>query len=267
MIRSGRLGVHVFIDLRDEDERVQLFALYAGSRPTDGALDLRRAARLSRERSPADIPAYVEDAAGLAMVADRAVLTDFDLVGALRRASNVMPDRNDSPGRWRTAVHEAGHVAGIVIASRLADPATRRGAERSAAGGAKWVYAVSLDNDGGGRTSYGQEGLAAGELPDDENRDALVVSFCGVLAEAAMLGEPSLMGLHDVGEATARAIQRLDAGFESGHPPVALDQVRAERSQEPQGQSWDWGRWNASQCACDGAAHRRDQHRSHHDLC
>ncbi|MEP6640063.1 MAG: hypothetical protein ABJC39_11995 [Chloroflexota bacterium] len=39
-----------------------------------------------------------------------------------------------------------------------------------------------------------------------------------------MLGEPSLSGGHDLALATATAMQRLEAGFDLGHPPVALDQ-------------------------------------------
>ncbi len=212
LIRSGRLGTHIFFDLPNEDERAELFALYSRSRPTDGTLDLRRAARLSRDRSPADIQAFVEDAAGLALVAGRSVLVDADLVEALRRAGNILPEQTNSPSRWRTAVHEAGHVAGLVILARAAG----RGGD-----GASWVHAVSIDNDGGGKTNFGLEGISPNDLPDDEHRDFLISVFCGTCSEAAILGEPSLAGA-DLEMATNRAVQRVEQGWEAGHPPVAL---------------------------------------------
>ena len=207
LLRSGRLGIHIAFDLPDEDERVALFELFVNGRPTNGALDLRRAARLTRGKTPADLRAFVDDAAGLALAAGRDAIKDEDLVAAVRRAGDIVPDADaQNPARrWRTAVHEGSHVAAGAILR-----------------GPGWVHSVALDAMGG-RTMFGSEDVIDSDRPDDELRDILVAGFAGAAGEVAVLGEPTLGVNGDVAHLTSLTLARLAAGFEAGHPPIDLE--------------------------------------------
>ena len=209
LVRSGRLGIHIAFELPDEDERAALLELFLGGRPTVGMLDTRRAARLTRGKTPADLRAFVEDSAGLALAAGRDAITDDDLIAAVRRGGDVVPDADEqNPARrWRTAVHEASHVAAGTVLR-----------------GAGWIFSVMLDASGG-RTNLGSEDVHDADRPDDELRDSLVVAFAGTAGEAAVLGDPTLGGVTDVSLATGLAIQRLTAGFDLHHPPIDLDHL------------------------------------------
>ncbi len=206
LVRSGRLGIHVAFDLPTEPEREGLLELYLASRPTDGTLDLRRAARLTREKTPADLRAYIEDAAGIAMAAGLDRITTDHVVEAIRRGGAVVSDEERPERRWRTAVHEAGHVC-VGVALR----------------GASWIHAVRIGPDDGS-TTWGDEGIEFEERPDDEQRAAVTASFGGSAAERAVLGEPTLSSAADVSSATHLTLARLQAGFEPDRPPVALDE-------------------------------------------
>lgn len=207
LVRSGRLGIHVHFDLPDEAERARLFAHFLVGRPIDGRPDTDRLARLTRGSSPADIRGMVDDAAGLALAAGRHAIADADLVAAVRRRGDVDPETalDDPERRRRSAVHEAGHVAACV---RLRGP--------------DWVYAVRLTAEGG-QTDYGEEGVEIGERGDADARDAFIVALAGSVAEAAVLGEPSLGSSHDIAQVTALALARLASGLEPAFPPISLD--------------------------------------------
>lgn len=209
LVRAGRLGIHVAFDLPDEDERVALFELFLAGRPIDPSVDVRRAARLTRGVSPADLRGYVDDAAGLALAAGRDAITNTDLIDAVRRAGQVLPDpaEHNPARRWRVAVHEASHVA---VATVLR--------------GAGWVSSVRLDQTGG-RTALGAEDVLDSDRPDDEVRDLLTTSAAGSAGEVVILGEGTLCGEEDVAIATRFAVRRIVAGIDPTLPGVDVDML------------------------------------------
>ena len=208
LIRSGRLGYRVRFDAPDEDEREELFHLFARDIPKETDIDWRSAARLTRAKSPADLRQIVEDAAGLALAADRDILGGADLLAAIRRDGTIEPEPAEpAVARRRIAVHEGGHVAACV-----------------ALRGPEWVYAVRLGMIEG-VTSYGDERVPVHLRPDGEHRDALVVALAGSAAEEALLGEASLGGRNDVTRATEVALERAGVGLAGHATPLALDQL------------------------------------------
>lgn len=223
LIRSGRLGFKVRFDAPDESERLELFRLFTRDIPTADGADWLTAAQLTRGKSPADIRQIVEDAAGLAFVDHRSTLTEADLLRAIGRDGRIEPEPAEPEGaRHRAAVHESGHVAACVA---LRGPA--------------WVYSVriaTLD----GTTAFGDELIPMSQRPDDELRDALVVSVAGIAAEKAVLGEAAGGGRFDIGSATDIALARVDAGLTDEPAPLSLDPLGrnvAESIKERLGQS------------------------------
>ena len=208
LTRSGRLGYKVRFDAPDEDEREALLRLFARDVPKAADIDWCNAARLTRSKSPADLRQIVEDAAALALAADRDILGGADLLAAIRRDGAIEPaPAEPAVARRRVALHESGHVAACV-----------------ALRGPDWVYAVQLGVIEG-VTSYGDERVPAHLRPDDEHRDALVVALAGIAAEEALLGEASLGGRNDVGRATEVALERAGVGLAGHATPLALDRL------------------------------------------
>ena len=221
LVRSGRLGIHVRFDLPDEDEREALFAHFLDGRPLAGTPDLRRLARLTRGSTPASIRGIADDAAGLSLAAGLRAIGEAALVDAVRRDGEVGPEQlaNDPVRRHRIAVHESGHVA-VCVGLR----------------GPGWVYSTAISPLGGGETHYGVEGEAA-VRGDDEIRDGFVVAFGGLAAERAILGEPTLASSSDVDRATAKALERLGAGVEPSFPPISLNELDRNASEELKAQA------------------------------
>jgi cell division protease FtsH len=206
LVRAGRLGFKVRFDAPDEDERIDLLALFTRSIPCEPGIDWRHAARLLRGKSPADLRQLIDDAAGLALAADRDEVAERDIVDAIRRDGQIEPeDTLDVAALHRIAIHEAGHVA-ICVALR----------------GARWVYSVRL-GPLGGATAYGDETVPLAGRPDDETRDSLAVNFGGIAAEMAALSEGTSGGSSDVSSATQTALGRISAGLTDDPAPLDLD--------------------------------------------
>ena len=208
LVRAGRLGFKVKFDAPNEDERVELFALFTRSIPCEPGIDWRHAARLTRTLTPADIRQMVDDAGGIALAADRDALAQTDIIEAIRRNGRIEPEEALNPAALhRVAIHEAGHVA-VCVTLR----------------GAPWVYSVRIGTQGGGgSTAYGDESVSRSERPDDETRDSLTVAFAGGAAEVACLGEGTLGAHSDVSSATETALARIGAGLTDDPAPMDLD--------------------------------------------
>ncbi len=216
LMRAGRIGFHVRFDAPDEAERVQLLRHFVGSRPTDGPIDLERAAKLTRDRTPADLRAMTDDGYGIALSAGRGALSEQDLIDGIRRAGEIVPeDDEDNPTlRHRIAIHESGHTAVACVLR-----------------GSSWVYSVAI-RSADGHTRIGSEKVPFQWTPDDEQRDAIVVGMGGIAAERLLLdGGPSLGGIDDIALATKIALGRLDAGLDESVSPVSLDLLHSRTSE------------------------------------
>lgn len=223
LVRSGRLGIHIRFDLPDEEDRAECFQRFLIGRPVDDDIDIAQLARLSRGTSPAAIRGLIDDAAGLALARHARFIGSDDLVSAVRRSGEVAPeeDLEDPDRRWRAALHEAGHLA---VACRL------RGSDH--------VYSVRLTAFGG-VTETGPDRSDRDHVPDDVARDSLVISFGGLAAERAVLGEPSLSSRDDVERGTQLALARIVAGVEPAHPPVSLDALHPYTAETLKGTASD----------------------------
>lgn len=208
LVRAGRLGFKVRFDAPDEDERIELYALFTRAMPLEDGIDWRHAARLTRGKSPADLRQLVDDAGGIALAADHNEVAERDIIDAIRRDGRIEPeDTLDPAALHRVAIHEAGHVA-VCVALR----------------GGRWVYAVRL-GPLGGSTAHGDETVLLAGRPDDETRDSLAVSFGGIAAEVAVLSEGTLGGGSDVSSATETALKRISAGLTDDPAPLDLDWI------------------------------------------
>jgi cell division protease FtsH len=207
LVRAGRIGFKVHFDEPDESEREQLFRLFAKAIPQAPDIAWSDLAGLTRGSTPADLRQVVGDAAGLAVADDRDMLTFADLATAIRRAGEIGPE-SDSLTRdwWRSAVHEAGHVA---VATVLRGPA--------------WVRAVRL-TDKGGATTSGDEDRLEIDQPDDEIVDLIAIKFGGIAAEEALLGFAGLGGEGDISSATGLAFRRYAAGLTGDPAPMDDEQ-------------------------------------------
>ena len=122
LIRAGRFDRTCHLGLPDVDEREALFAVYAKSLRTAGALDFRQLARVASGLPPASI-ANVCNAAGLMAAKEGAdAVTQFHFQRMLEQ--HLMGGSSDAGSAAlaageckRIAVHEAGHA----IVARLLD--------------------------------------------------------------------------------------------------------------------------------------------------
>ena len=201
--RAGRLGFHVLFGLPDEVERRALFDLFTRRRPLAGPLDWDHAARLTRERTPAEIAQLVDDAAGHALAEHRTALAMGDILWAIRRGGEVVPELfMDAAVLERTCVHEAGHVA---VAVGLEGPS--------------FVYSVRLLASGG-QTAVGSEAVNLAQVPDRHLLSHLAVAYGGLAAELSVYGDATMGAENDLSSVSGGLLRRIGAGLDPGFPPI-----------------------------------------------
>jgi cell division protease FtsH len=204
LTRPGRLGFAVAFDEPDEEERVQLFELFARRRPLDGAIDWLHLAQLSRGQSPAALRQALDDALGLALAEGRTAIRQADVLEALRRHGQIWPEVVlDADEVRRICVHEAGHVAaGIALL------------------GPSYVYSVDV-TERGGVTHLGKDEQNHITIPDSLLRAQVVFGYAGIAAEQVVFGEHSRPSDDDVEAVTQKLLSRIEHGLDEHFPPVA----------------------------------------------
>lgn len=217
IMRAGRLGdAKVEFVPPNEEERRDLFALYAKGRAIEGDLPFERAAQLTRGATPAAIRSYYDDALGLALADGRRAMTWPDLLASLRRDGRIEPDRQDGRPEdlLRTAIHEGGHVA---VGVRLRGPG--------------FIYSVHVGGRGG-QTKVGADEWTRIQLTDRTILDSVVVGFGGMAAEDYFYGEHSLGTKDDVSSATAMLLDRVESAMDNQFPPVSIDELGRNASED-----------------------------------
>lgn len=178
LMRSGRIGFIIAFKTPEEDEREALFRHFASTRRTDEGIDWGRAARMTRGKTPADIKQMLDDALGLALMAERATVSEADVLAAVARDGVVLAETAFHADFWvRTALHEAGHVAATCAL---------RGADQ--------VYSVSMSKDGG-KTQTGWDKMAVMHRTNRSILDQIVISYAGSRAEM-MIYDDFALGSH-----------------------------------------------------------------------
>lgn len=203
LLRPGRLGLTVVFPYPDAAEREALFAMYLGDVPTSGDFDLTALSTRGRGVTPARIAAWVADGYGLAMADGRDAMTPTDLDCAMERDGRVTaPPAPQEPVPWRVAVHEAGHVAVAVALAGIDE--VRRVTVRPLGGDTSLAWTSS-------------------DMTHTRSLVHLATAFGGIAAEVLVFDEASTGSRGDVEETTRLLVERVEAGLESGVPPVDVD--------------------------------------------
>jgi cell division protease FtsH len=113
ILRPGRFGTQLHVDLPSEEGRRAILAVHARSKPLAKDVDLDRLARITYGSSGADLADMLNRAAILAAKADQDVISQADIedgyldsIAGPRKRSAVLAEGE----REVVAVHEAGHV-------------------------------------------------------------------------------------------------------------------------------------------------------------
>ena len=204
LVRPGRIGFAVAFDVPDEDERVQLFQVFSSNRQLEEPVDWRHLAQVARGQSPAGLRQVLDDALGLALAEDRAALRQADILEALRRSGQVLPDVTLDPDEVRViCVHEAGHVAAAVALE-----------------GPQFVYSVDVTVRGG-LTQLGADEERHIVMPDAMLRARIVTAYAGMAAEELIFGAQSRPSDNDWSRATQTLLGRIEDGLDVHFPPIA----------------------------------------------
>jgi len=113
VLRSGRLGKHIFVPLPNLYERGEILKLYAGKVNIAAEVDLKKIAGQLMGFSGADIESLVNEAALHALTENKSQVTMKDFIfaeenftlGRLSKTANVLQNEKEI-----TAYHEAGHA-------------------------------------------------------------------------------------------------------------------------------------------------------------
>jgi cell division protease FtsH len=215
-LRAGRLTTHVELGLPDRAERLELWRMYTSRVPSEGPLDLDRAADRSVGMTGADIEAIVAVALGLSLVDGSDALRQPLLDEAVLRRHSVdeQPPRPDALVR-RAAVHESGHA---VYAALTWGPRSLASVTARRAGGE------------GGRTDLDDGFFDGTELDLRLIRERAAWCLAGLVAEELVYGPTATSGgsSHDLAQAT-RVLRRLvaDLGASATVGPVCVSGVEA----------------------------------------
>ncbi len=210
LLRPGRFDRQVEIPLPNLRERAAILAIHAKGKKLGPDVDLGAVARGTPGFSGADLANLVNEAAIVAVRANRDMVTAQDFADARdrlllgrREATNaLLPDEKHA-----VAVHESGHAL-VAVYSDHADP----------------VAKVSI-------LPAGQALGVTEQLPVDERhlypesylRDALAIRMGGRAAESLVLGEVSSGAANDLASATQLAIRMVrEFGMSARLGPVGF---------------------------------------------
>jgi cell division protease FtsH len=212
LLRPGRFDREVTIPLPTLPDRLAILQVHALGKRLDQTVDLEVVARGTPGFSGADLANLVNEAAIVAVRADREVLSAADFAEARdriilgrREGSNVLiPDEKHS-----VAVHEAGHAL-VAAYSDHADP----------------IAKVTILPAGQALGVTEQLPLVERHLfGEDYLYDMLAVSLGGRASELVVLGQGSTGAANDLAKATDLAIKMVrEFGLSSALGPVGYPQ-------------------------------------------
>jgi cell division protease FtsH len=208
LLRPGRFDRQVTIPLPTLPERLAILIVHCRDKQLDPALDLEVVARGTPGFAGADLANLVNEAAIVAVRADRDVLTaaDFDqardrIILGRREGSNVLLPEE----KYSVAVHESGHALVAVYADK-ADP----------------VAKVTILPAGQALGVTEQLPLVERHLyAEDYLHDMLAVDLGGRAGELVMLGQGSTGASNDLAKATELATKMVrEFGLSKALGPV-----------------------------------------------
>jgi cell division protease FtsH len=217
VIRSGRLGTRVVLELPEREDRRALWELYLADLPTQGPIDLEMATDRSQGMTGADIAAAARAAAGLSLADGLEALDAEHLEEALdRRGTARRPSRDDAEMRRAVAIHEAGHAlfAFAVLGADALNSAV-----------------IARSGRGEGHVSLRAEWGEAHALDGRHWRDLAALSLAGLAAEQIVLGGDRLTfgSRSDVGEATEIVLRAAENGLLKAFGRASPDRIEEGR--------------------------------------
>ena len=112
LLRPGRFDRKIYVDLPNLEEREKLFSYYIKEVKYDPALDLARLARMSVNKSPADIANLVRESALIAVRNKKPSVGMKEITEAMDRVEMGIKHKVifNEEERKKVAYHEAGHA-------------------------------------------------------------------------------------------------------------------------------------------------------------
>jgi cell division protease FtsH len=216
LLRPGRFDRQVVVDLPDVHGRAEILALHADRSPISPRADLMRIAHQTPGFSGADLANVINEAALLAVRANKALVEQEELEEAIERVLSG-PERRSHllslDELWRIAVHESGHA---IVAHAI---------DNSAA--LQKLSVVARGRGRGGATMYASEDrILLTHLDLTKN---LITSMAGVSAEDYVFGMLSTGGESDLEQATKTAHSMVAVyGMSEAIGPVAIGEKPGE---------------------------------------
>jgi len=117
LLRPGRFDRKIFIDRPNLEERENIFAFYFSKVKYDKSLDIKRLARKSVYKTPADIENIVKESALIAARDGKDVIEFRHVSEAIERIDMGLKHRRSLAPKEKeqTAWHEAGHVVVLYL--------------------------------------------------------------------------------------------------------------------------------------------------------
>jgi len=117
LLRPGRFDRKIFIDRPNLEEREKIFAFYFSKVKYEKSLDIKRLARKSVYKTPADIENIVKESALIAARDDKDVIDFKHVSEAIERIDMGLKHRRSlvPKEKEQTAWHEAGHVVVLYL--------------------------------------------------------------------------------------------------------------------------------------------------------
>ncbi|MFZ2051732.1 MAG: ATP-dependent zinc metalloprotease FtsH [Solirubrobacteraceae bacterium] len=216
LLRPGRFDRQVVVDLPDVNGRAEILALHGDRIPISPRADLSRIAHQTPGFSGAELANVINEAALLAVRAEKPLVEQEELEEAIDRVL-AGPERRSHllslDELWRIAVHESGHA----IVARAID--------NSAA--LQKLSVVARGRGRGGATVYASEDKLV--LTHHDLTKNLITSMAGVSAEDYVFGMLSTGGESDLEHATKTAHSMVAVyGMSEAIGPVAIGEKPGE---------------------------------------
>lgn len=226
LLRPGRFDRHVAVDKPDVEGREAILRIHTRGLSMDESVDLRKIARSTPGMSGADLANLANEAALLAVRADRVRVLPEDFEEAIEKIVAGLKKKKrliDPKERRRVAIHETGHA----LAANFTP-------------GADPVHKISIIPRGIGALGYTMQ------LPPEERylmtqRELIAqvdVLLGGRAAELVVTGEISTGASDDLSRA-ADIVRRMltEYGMSEKFPNVYLPSARANAGMAPEGAS------------------------------
>lgn len=196
LIRPGRFDRKIYVGKPHLKEREDIFRYYLAKVSADPALDIRKLAARTVEKSPADIESSVKEAALIATRENREMVTIKDLSRAFERIDLGVAHRLPMTDKEKqtVAIHESGHLVTVYYLQSMTHD----------------VFKATILNRGG---ALGHVLPVPKEEQYTRNRDELIssikVALAGHLAEKIRFGMTSSGASSDFANALHTAEQMV----------------------------------------------------------